>query len=75
MFMGFEALTPLFGGQEFLEMANHLAAAGRHVDEFRKTVGNTPEELAQLGFPPFASFIPGGVGGAPLIPSRASCAE
>jgi hypothetical protein len=47
-------------------MANHLAAAGRHVDEFRKTVGNTPEELAQLGFPPFASFIPGGVGGAPF---------
>jgi hypothetical protein len=66
MFMGFEALTPLFGGQEFLEMAKHLAAAGRHVDEFRKTVGNTPEELAQLGFPPFASFIPGGVGGAPF---------
>ncbi len=66
MFMGFEALTPLFGGQEFLEMANHLAAAGRHVDEFRKTVGNTPEELAQLGFPPFASFVPGGVGGAPF---------
>jgi hypothetical protein len=25
MFMGFEALTPLFGGQEFLEMVNHLA--------------------------------------------------
>jgi hypothetical protein len=66
MFMGFEALTPLFGGQEFLEMAKHLAVAGRHVDEFRKTVGNTPEELAQLGFPPFASFIPGGVGGAPF---------
>ena len=66
MFMGFEALTPLFGSQEFLEMANHLAAAGRHVDEFRKTVGHTPEELAQLGFPPFASFIPGGVGGAPF---------
>ena len=66
MFMGFEALTPLFGGQDFLEMASHLAAAGRHVDEFRKTVGNTPEEFAQLGFPPFASFIPGGVGGAPF---------
>jgi hypothetical protein len=66
MYMGFDALTPLFSSPEFLEMARHVAAAGRHVEEFRKTVGNTPEELAQLGFPPFASFIPGGVGGAPF---------
>jgi hypothetical protein len=66
MLMGFEGLTPLFASQEFLEMARHLAAAGKHVEEFFKTVGNTQEELAQLGFPPFASFVRGGVGGAPF---------
>jgi hypothetical protein len=66
MFMGLEYFTPLFSTPEFLEMARHLAQAGRHVEEFRKTIGNTSEELAQLGFPPFASFAPGGVGGAPF---------
>ena len=66
MFMGFEALTPLLTSPEFLEMAKHLAAAGKHAGEFFKTVGNTQEELAQLGFPPFASFVRGGVGGAPF---------
>jgi hypothetical protein len=66
MYMGFDALTPIFASQEFLEMAKHVAAAGKHVEEFRKTVGNTQQELAQLGFPPFAGFVPGGVGGAPF---------
>ncbi len=66
MFMGLEYLTPLFASPEFLEMAKRLAEAGRHVEEFRKTVGNTSEDLAQLGFPPFATFAPGGVGGAPF---------
>jgi hypothetical protein len=66
MFMGFEGLTPLFASPEFLEMAKHLAKAGRQVEQFRKTVGDTFEELAQLGFPPFARFGAGGVGGAPF---------
>jgi hypothetical protein len=66
MFMGLEYLTPLFASPEFLEMAGHLAEAGRHVEEFRKAVGDTFEELAQLGFPPFAGFARGGVGGAPF---------
>jgi hypothetical protein len=66
MFAGLEYLTPLFASPEFLEMAKHLAEAGRQVEEFRKTVGNASEELAQLGFPPFAGFAPGGVGGAPF---------
>ena len=65
-FGGLEFLTPLFASPEFLEMAGHLAAAGRHVEEFFKTVGDTREDLAQLGFPPFASFVRGGVGGAPF---------
>jgi hypothetical protein len=66
MFMGLEYLTPIFASPEFLEMAQHLAEAGRHVRKLFETVGNTLEELAQLGFPPFASFVRGGVGGAPF---------
>jgi hypothetical protein len=66
MLMGLEMLTPLFASPEFLEMAQHLAQAGRHVLEFRKIIGDANEELAQLGFPPFARFAAGGVGGAPF---------
>jgi hypothetical protein len=66
MFMGLEGLTPLFASPEFLRMAKHLAEAGRHTEEFRKTLGDTYEDLAQLGFPPFARFVLGGVGGAPF---------
>ena len=47
-------------------MAKHLAEAGRQVEEFHKSVGDAHEELAQLGFPPFARFAAGGVGGAPF---------
>jgi len=66
MFMGLEGLTPLFASPEFRKMAKHLARAGKHVAEFRKSIGDTYEELAELGFPPFARFAPGGVGGAPF---------
>ncbi len=66
MFMGFQYLTPMFATPEFLKMARRLVKAGKHVEQFRKTLGDTYEELAQLGFPPFARFLPGGVGGAPF---------
>jgi len=66
LFMGFEGLTPLFASPEFLEMARRLAEAGRKVEEFFQIVGDAQGEFAQLGFPPFASFAPGGVGGAPF---------
>jgi hypothetical protein len=66
LFMGFDGLTPLFATPEFQKMARSLAKAGKHVKKFRKTVGDATEELAQLGFPPFARFVPGGVGGAPF---------
>ena len=66
LLMGFEGLTPLFAGPEFLEMAKHLAEAGRRVSEFYKIVGDAQGEFARLGFPPFASFARGGVGGAPF---------
>jgi hypothetical protein len=66
MFMGLEAITPLFASPEFQKMARHLVKAGRHVQEFRKIIGDANEELVQLGFPPFARFAAGGVGGAPF---------
>lgn len=66
MFMGLEAITPLFASPEFQKMARHLAKAGKQVQKFYKIVGDAHEELAQLGFPPFARFAAGGVGGAPF---------
>jgi hypothetical protein len=66
MFMGLEAITPLFASTEFQTMAKHLAKAGKQVVKFGKTIGDTYDDLAQLGFPPFARFLPGGVGGAPF---------
>jgi hypothetical protein len=66
MFQGFEAVTPLFASPEFLEMAVRLAEAGRQTVEFRKTIGDAYEELAQLGFPAWAPVTTGGVGGAPF---------
>jgi len=66
MFMGFQYLTPMFASPEFLKMAKRLAEAGKHVEEFQKTIGDTYEDLGQLGFPPFTRFILGGVGGAPF---------
>jgi hypothetical protein len=66
MFMGFEGLTPFFASPEFRKMARHLAKAGKQVKEFYRTVGDASADLAQLGFPPFARFAAGGVGGAPF---------
>ena len=66
LLMGFEGLTPLLTSPEFLEMANRLIEAGRQIKEFYSIVGDDQGEFAQLGFPPFASFAPGGVGGAPF---------
>jgi hypothetical protein len=66
MFQGFEAVTTLFASPEYMEMSSRLAEAGRHTLEFRKTIGDTYEELAQLGFPAFAPVATGGVGGAPF---------
>jgi hypothetical protein len=66
MYRGLDSLTPLFASPEFLEMAKHLAKAGKHVEKFRKIIMGTFGDLEQLGFPPFASFAAGGVGGAPF---------
>ena len=66
MFQGLEGLTPFFASPEFAEMASRLAEAGRKTLEFRSMIGDTYEELAQLGFPAFAPVSTGGVGGAPF---------
>ena len=66
MFLGFQYLTPMFATPEFLKMARHLAKAGKQVEKFQKTLGDTYEDLAQLGFPPFARLLPGSIGGAPF---------
>jgi hypothetical protein len=66
MFGGFDFLTPLFTTPEFVEMAKHLAATGKYVKEFRGTLMEIAGDLEQLGFPAFASFGGGGVGGAPF---------
>ena len=66
LLMGFEAMTPFFTSPEFVEMARRLAEAGKQVSEFYQVVGDAQGEFAQLGFPPFASFARGGVGGAPF---------
>jgi hypothetical protein len=65
MFMGFDFLTPLLASPEFVEMAKHIAAAGKHVEKFRKSLMEVSGDLEQLGFPPFTNFGGGGVGGAP----------
>jgi hypothetical protein len=66
LFQGFEMLTPLFTSPEFIKMAKSLDKAGRAVEKFHETIGDSYEELAQLGFPAFADVRVGGVGGAPF---------
>jgi hypothetical protein len=65
-YRGVEGITPLFARPDFLEMAAKLAEAGRQMAEFRQTIGDSYDELAQLGFPAFAPVGAGGVGGAPF---------
>jgi hypothetical protein len=65
LFQGFEGITPMFASPEFIKLAKALERAGREIIKFRKTIGDSYEELAQLGFPAFAHVGTGGVGGAP----------
>jgi hypothetical protein len=66
MYMGLEGLTPLFASPDFVKMAKHLVEAAKHTENFRKIIMETSGDLEQLGFPPFAGFGAGGVGGAPF---------
>ena len=66
LFMGFEAMTPMFASPEFVKLAKSLYKAGREMAKFRKAIGDGYEDLARLGFPAFAHVGIGGVGGAPF---------
>jgi hypothetical protein len=66
MFQGFEMLTPLFASREFMQVARALHKAAEATRKVRKTIGDSYEEMAQLGFPAFAHVGTGGVGGAPF---------
>jgi len=66
MFQGFEGIVPLFATPEFIKLARLMAKAGEEMNKFRETIGDSYEELAQLGFPAFAHIGTGGVGGAPF---------
>jgi len=66
IYQGFEGLTPLFASRKFVQLAQKLYKAGREMAKFRRTIGDTYEELALLGFPAFAPVTTGGVGGAPF---------
>jgi hypothetical protein len=62
----FEGLTTLFTKPEFVQLAKKIYEAGQQLEDFRNVIGDSYEELAQLGFPAFAPVTTGGVGGAPF---------
>jgi hypothetical protein len=66
MFQGMENITPMLVSPEFLKVAQALATAGAEMKKFREAIGDSYEDMAQLGFPPYANVGGGGVGGAPF---------
>ncbi len=66
LFQGFEGVTQLFATPEFIEMAESIARAGRETLKFREAIGDSYEELAELGFPAFAPVSNAGVGLVPF---------
>jgi hypothetical protein len=65
-FQGLEGIVPMFASPDFVKMAKALSKAGEATAKFRETIGDSYEELAQLGYPAFAPVTSGGVGGAPF---------
>jgi len=66
MYQGFEMMTAMFASPEFIKMGQTIAKAGAETKKFREFIGDSYEEMAQLGFPSFAHVGGGGVGGAPF---------
>jgi hypothetical protein len=66
MMQGFEGITTIFATPEFRKVAEVLAKAGEENRKFRELIGNSYEDLAYLGFPPFSQLGLGGIGGAPF---------
>ncbi len=63
---GFETVIPMFETPEFKKVGKTIARASKEMAAFRKTIGDSYGELAELGFPPFSQLGIGGVGGAPF---------
>jgi hypothetical protein len=63
---GFEGLTPILATPEFGQVVRAITKAGNEMREFRKSIGDSYGDLAELGFPPFSHLGIGGVGGAPF---------
>jgi len=59
-----EGITTIFGSPEWEDMATRLKKAGQEIKKFREIIGDTTEEMAQLGYPAFSHFGP--AGGAPF---------
>jgi uroporphyrinogen-III decarboxylase len=63
-FTNFPALTPIFTGQEFVDLAKLLLKAGKEQKKWALIFGNLEEDMARIGFPPHGTM--GGAGGAPF---------
>ncbi len=64
---GFEGLTSMLVSPEFMQAAKAIEKAGLETKNFRETIGNSYEDLAYLGFPPFFGLLgASGIGGAPF---------
>lgn len=66
LFQGFDGVTQLFATPEFIKMAESLTRAGRETQKFREAIGDSYEELAELGFPAFAPVNNAGAGLVPF---------
>ena len=66
MMSGFEGITSLLASPEFAQAAAAVKKAGEETKRFRETIGDSYEDLAYLGFPPFSQLGAGGIGGAPF---------
>jgi uroporphyrinogen-III decarboxylase len=62
--MGFAAMTPMFAGQDFREMAKALLRAGEEQEKWMASVQNLEEDMARLGM--VTNSYMGGAGGAPF---------
>jgi hypothetical protein len=66
MFQGFEGLAVQLASPKYAKMAAAIVKAGKQTSKFRKAIGDSYGDLAELGFPPFSQLGIGGIGGAPF---------
>lgn len=67
MMSGFEGITTLLTSPEFLKAAEAVKTAGFANRKFKAMLGDSYEDLASLGYPPFFGMLgASGIGGAPF---------